>query len=67
MTNLVPRTGLEPVTLGLEIRCSIQLSYRGILCDKHRLKLLLDLALSYENIDKISRGDLVEKNLDTNN
>ena len=27
--KLVPRTGLEPVTVGLEIRCSIQLSYRG--------------------------------------
>ena len=27
----VPRTGLEPATYGLEVRCSIQLSYRGIL------------------------------------
>ena len=25
-----PRAGLEPATCGLEDRCSIQLSYRGI-------------------------------------
>lgn len=29
-TNLVPRAGLEPATLGLEVLYSIQLSYRGI-------------------------------------
>ena len=27
---LVPRAGFEPATLGLEVLCSIQLSYRGI-------------------------------------
>ncbi len=26
---LVPRAGIEPATLGLEVLCSIQLSYRG--------------------------------------
>jgi hypothetical protein len=25
----VPPAGLEPATVGLEVRCSIQLSYRG--------------------------------------
>ena len=27
---MVPRAGLEPATLGLEVLCSIQLSYRGV-------------------------------------
>ena len=27
---VVPRAGFEPTTLGLEVLCSIQLSYRGI-------------------------------------
>lgn len=27
---MVPRVGFEPTTLGLEVLCSIQLSYRGI-------------------------------------
>jgi hypothetical protein len=31
-----PLTGLEPVTVGLEVQCSVQLSYRGIV---YRLKL----------------------------
>jgi hypothetical protein len=26
---MVPRVGLEPTTLGLEVLCSIQLSYQG--------------------------------------
>ena len=26
---MVPRAGFEPATLGLEVLCSIQLSYRG--------------------------------------
>ena len=30
--GLVPQDGLEPPTDGLEIRCSIQLSYWGIIC-----------------------------------
>ncbi len=27
---MVPRDGFEPTTLGLEVLCSIQLSYRGV-------------------------------------
>ncbi len=27
---MVPRAGIEPATLGLEVLCSIQLSYRGV-------------------------------------
>ena len=27
---MVPRVGIEPTTLGLEVLCSILLSYRGI-------------------------------------
>ena len=29
---MVPRAGFEPATLGLEVLCSIQLSYRGVRC-----------------------------------
>jgi hypothetical protein len=29
MSIMVPRAGLEPATLGLEVLCSIQLSYQG--------------------------------------
>ena len=32
---VVPRTGFEPVTLGLEVLCSIQLSYQGALVPLH--------------------------------
>ena len=27
----MPRVGFEPTTIGLEVHCSIQLSYRGLL------------------------------------
>lgn len=29
--NMVPRGGLEPPTLSLEVSCSIQLSYQGVI------------------------------------
>ena len=29
-SDLVPRVGLEPTTLSLEVSCSIQLSYQGL-------------------------------------
>ena len=32
---LVPRIGFEPMAYGLEGRCSIQLSYRGILMPRN--------------------------------
>ena len=28
--KMAPRSGLEPETYGLEVRCSVQLSYRGL-------------------------------------
>ena len=32
---MVPRVGLEPTALSLEVSCSIQLSYRGIVRRLH--------------------------------
>jgi hypothetical protein len=43
--SMVPRGGLEPPTLGLEVLCSIQLSYQGTLVILYSyIKLLTRLA-----------------------
>ncbi len=35
---MAPRVGFEPTTLGLEVLCSIQLSYRGLGSGNYTLK-----------------------------
>ena len=40
---MVPRAGFEPATLGLEVLCSIQLSYRGAIGDYTDLSLTLPI------------------------
>jgi hypothetical protein len=36
----MPPRGFEPLTLGLEVRCSIQLSYEGDFINLTKLKIL---------------------------
>ena len=44
---MVPRAGLEPATLGLEVLCSIQLSYRGVVDAHFHI-------LAFEQVQKLS-------------
>lgn len=51
---LVPRTGFEPVTLSLEVSCSIHLSYRGILASSYHICPCLSLGQSVWSIKRKS-------------
>ena len=48
---LVRLTGLEPVTYGLEVRCSIQLSYRRIVF------CVPDLCAGYRVVSRLCSAD----------
>ena len=50
---LVPRVGFEPTTLGLEVLCSILLSYRGIYIYSARIFICID-SFSYSRIEQSS-------------
>lgn len=49
LERLVPRAGFEPATLGLEVLCSIQLSYRGIKANREIL-MLTDVLTVYDSV-----------------
>ena len=45
---MVPRIGFEPMTLGLEVLCSIQLSYQGT------LEVIISLFTAFANRAEMS-------------
>ena len=55
---VAPSAGLEPATCGLEVRCSVQLSYEGVRSQGTRLPARV--RLFGEAIDDLASGELAE-------
>jgi hypothetical protein len=49
---MAPLAGLEPATHGLEIRCSIQLSYRGTMDDMLKCRWICENITQPQTADK---------------
>ena len=69
--SLVPRAGLEPATLSLEVSCSIQLSYRGMVRDTGvepvsqvwKTCILTDIRIPLANRGDYSRPDQAKRTI----
>ncbi len=56
---MVRLAGFEPATYGLEVRCSIQLSYRRIGCERFRCQVLSERYILYPTrFCQICRGNM---------